>query len=908
MYYQAFSLNGAWEMDYIADVYKGEENPWTEGYYIPNAVPGYWEDMTEQFRMTHLFGKLRMNPEYGLQCYPIAEYVPDMALPNIVGTCFYRRNFSWEKTDREVELYFGGVQNAVSVWLNDRYIGRHEGYSAPFAMKIPADVLQAGENTLVLSVSNDGLTGYNDELVSGLTNRASNQYTGGIYGDVELRVYAAAVRDAVVLISEDCTMAHVQIDGEVGNCQWEVLDGKEVLFQGTADGDFSFSTEKLEKWSPEQPNLYTLRLAFDGGEIQRTFGVRRLLAKGLALELNGEPCYLRGICEHCYYPLEVHPSQDVKFYRDVIKKLKELDFNFIRFHTHIPPEAYMQAADELGMLIEVESPNNTSQTEWAQIVEFCRRHPSVVIYCCGNERMIDEPFLAHLRICAEAVHQKTDGLFSPMSALRGLEYMLIDPARKPYQKEAPFHHDFQRFEVAGEFTDLYNSFTLSNNSYETLKGDWKTVDAWSEVYGKPRLSHEICIHGTYTDLSLKDRYAGTRVGETLMFSSLEKHLADKGVLEKAPVYFQNSCQWQWRARKHCFETMRLSRTVFGYDFLGPIDTHWHTFGYDVGMMNEFYEMKPGETVRNVRMYNGATVLMADLGTNFNFYTGSQLSFGLHISHFGKEELKNAVCNVRLMQGQNCAVYQRFSIGNVKKGSVEKLLDVTLNLPDAKKPQEYKLYITLEAENAFVENEWEIYTFPRVSMPKSETLLIRREMTAKELNEALEQGKDVLLLGGKPFQTAPTTYQVALAGRTEGNLATVIADHPVLKDLPHSGYCGWQFRHLMEGGEAVRFESDKVPFNPIIEMVSSHKYVIRQAALFEAKVGRGRLLVCGLRFDENDPAANWLKARLIAYASGDEFAPETELDAEQVRLLIETKGRALSPNANLALNPNDKTAQ
>jgi hypothetical protein len=354
--------------------------------------------------------------------------------------------------------------------------------------------------------------------------------------------------------------------------------------------------------------------------------------------------------------------------------------------------------------------------------------------------------------------------------------------------------------------------------------------------------------------------------------------------------------------------MRLSRTVAGYDFLGPIDTHWHTFGYDVGMMNEFYELKPGETVRNVRMYNGATVLLADLGTNFNFYAGSELNFELHISHFGQEDLKNGECTIRLMQGQKSVVSRRFTVGDVKKGSVEKLLDVSLDLPEAQKPEECKLYITLDAENALVENEWEIYTFPKVALPQSKDLLIREGMTAGELYEALEEGKDVLLLSGKPFQTAPTTYQIALAGRTEGNLSTVIEDHPILKDFPHSGYCGWQFRHLMEGGEAVRFESDKVPFNPIIEMVSSHKYVIRQAALFEAKAKNGRLLVCGLRFDENDPAANWLKARLIAYATGDEFVPETTLNDEQLRLLIETKGRTLSANANLALNPNDKTVQ
>lgn len=55
--------------------------------------------------------------------------------------------------------------------------------------------------------------------------------------------------------------------------------------------------------------------------------------------------YLRGICEHCYYPETVHPTHDIDFYRNVILTIKKLGFNFIRFHTHIPVEEYMQAAE-----------------------------------------------------------------------------------------------------------------------------------------------------------------------------------------------------------------------------------------------------------------------------------------------------------------------------------------------------------------------------------------------------------------------------------------------------------------------------------------------------------------------------------------------------------------------------------
>lgn len=189
MLYTPFLLNGAWEMYYQEEKYIGTKSPLSDGYedsvadaagtepedrssnVIENAIPGYWEDMTEAFEEAPFFRELRINPEYGLQRYPMAGSPPDMALPNVVGNFFYRRRFVLSKEaeqDKEnfggtadaVVLHFEGVQNAVSAWINDVYLGHHEGYSAPFDMKIPDGVLKDGENTIVLSVSNHRLEGY----------------------------------------------------------------------------------------------------------------------------------------------------------------------------------------------------------------------------------------------------------------------------------------------------------------------------------------------------------------------------------------------------------------------------------------------------------------------------------------------------------------------------------------------------------------------------------------------------------------------------------------------------------------------------------------------------------------------------------------------------------------------------
>jgi len=908
MLYEAILLNGAWDMGYSEDAYTLEKMPTVELTPVSNAVPAYWEDMAEAFAMTPFFGKLKINPEYGIQKYPIHGTVPDMALPNIIGNFFYKRSFACDNVDDVATLHFAGVQNAVSVWINDIYLGRHEGYSAEFEFGIPSGILNIGENTVFMSVSNHRLKGYDGEPVTGLTSRAANECTGGVTGDVEIRFYSSPLRDAIIFVADDCSKIDVKtVSTEPIKFDWEIYDGECLIKCGSSTGEFSAQTDGLERWSPENPKLYTLKIIYGDTVLTREFGVRRLLADGVHFRLNGVSYYLRGICEHCYFPETVHPNHDKTFYRNLIKKVKSLGFNFIRFHTFVPEEEYMQAADELGILVQVESPNNTTVEEWKEIVRACRRHTSVVIYCCGNEMMMDEPFIEHLKECSVVVHENTDSLFSPMSALRGLEYWWEDSDEVEGTVAEPFKHNPGRFKTVAEFSDMYNSYVLGHHSYTSLEVNPKMVDEWSSLYNKPRVSHEICIDGTYTNLSLKDRYKGSRIGRTQMLSSIEKHLEDKGILDKAPLYFRNSSEWQRRVRKYCFEATRMSENIAGYDFLGPIDTHWHTFGYDVGMMNEFYELKPGESVRNVLMYNSETVLLTDIGNSFNLRSGDEISFGVYSSYYGGKVIENAMLTIRLIIDDRVANRTWVSVDRLVDGKVSKLHDFSAKLPEVDTCKQLKLYITLEGDELFAENEWELYLFPDKKALAGECI-ITDGMSADELEKALADGKDVVIFGTEPFSSLPTTYQIALAGRTSGNLATVIADHPLLNEIPNEGFCGWQFAKLMEDGKAVCFECDNVPFEPIIEVVSTHKFAILQAALFEFRVLSGRLLVCGFKFDDSDPGAKWLRNRIIEYAQSDEFNPKHKLDEFQLHSLLNAREVKVLKNTNFAFNANDKTTR
>ena len=904
--YDAVPLDGAWEMAYRPYAHESVDYPRFEGVKVEGAVPGYWEDMLDAFRAAGMKDEFRINPLYGRQRLPITGWADDTTLPNISGCVYYRRTVVLDRTDAAV-LAFEGVRNQVHVWINGRFVAFRAGFSTPFELNVPKGVLVKGTNEIVLAVSNNPNLGYCD-YVSGLTTRAVFRATGGVNGKLELRFPRNGLGDVYVTTAQDLKTFTVHVAGGV-RFSYEIREDERVLARGKAKGDFTLPTEGFAFWSPEKPCRYELALATPQGTYLQKFGIRRLVADGEKLRLNGKPVYLRGVTEHCYFAKTVHLPRDLGYYRMITAKRKELGFNFVRFHTFVPPEEYLEATDELGMAVHMESPNFVSVPEFAAIVAFARRHPSVVIYCTGNETRIDRMAEAYLRDVADIVHARTDALFSPMSAMRGVEYALMKG--RDAVVSAPFPHNAERMARLAPFCDMFTSYQLGLTSYESLnRGSSADLDAWGDAYGgKPRTSHEICIDGSYIDFGLEKLYPpDSPILKTGLFSEPRRVLAEKGLLDRADVYFRNSCEWMRRIRKFTFEKLRAADRVAGFDFLGDINTHWHTFGYSVGMMDEFYRLKPGETVENVLRYNSAAVLLSDLGSDFNVRAGEPKRVAISLSNYAGDA-KGGQLDLTLVRDDGKSEWtETRKVGDVRDGGVVRLGAFDVAVPASDRPVKYLLRASFAGGDVKAENEWEIYAFPKAAvLPVPANVRVVEQIGEADLLAAMEKGERVLLLGAGPFKSLPTTYRIGMAGRTSGNYATVIKEgHPALKGMPHDGFCGWQFRRLMEGGRAVQLEAG-VPFDPVIDVASSVKFPIRQALLFEYRVGKGRLLVCSFAFKADDPAAAWLRTRLVDYAAGEAFDPAQTLTADQVHAVLNAPLLSGAQNKNRARNPNDPSS-
>ena len=700
------SLNGEWEMAYRPYAHEVVDYPEFSGVKITEAVPGYWEDMVQAFRTAGMKDEFRINPLYDRQRLPIHGWANDTTLPNIYGCFYYRRIVELDRTADAV-LAFEGVRNQVHVWVNGQFVAFRAGFSTPFELSVPGDVLRRGTNEIVLAVSNNPNLGYGD-YVSGLTTRSVFRSTGGVNGNLELRFPRNELGDVYVTTAKDLKTFTVHVAGGV-HFDYAISDGGAVVANGVASGDFTLPTDGFTFWSTEAPKRYDLALVTPQGTYRQKFGIRRLVADGEKFRLNGRPIYLRGVTEHCYFAKTIHLPRDIGYYRMITAKRKELGFNFVRFHTFVPPVEYLEATDELGMVVHMESPNFVSEPEFAAIIAFARRHPSVVIYCTGNETRIDRIAEAYLRDVAEMVHERTDSLFSPMSAMRGIEYALV-PGRDVVVK-SPFPHNAERMARVAQHCDMFTSYQLGLTSYSSLNGGPSSkLDAWGDVYcGKPRISHEICIDGSYVDFGLEKMYPpDSPILKTGLFSEPRRVLAEKGLFDRADAYFRNSCEWMRRIRKFTFEKLRAADRVAGYDFLGDINTHWHTFGYSVGMMDEFYRMKPGETVEDVLRYNSAVVLLSDFGGDFNVAAGKPKRVALSASNYAADA-KDGRLRVSLVScddGREVWSETR-SVGDVRCGELTQLGSFEVCVPASDRPVKYLLRASLSGDGAKADNEWEV---------------------------------------------------------------------------------------------------------------------------------------------------------------------------------------------------------
>src|SRR5581483_2160769 len=327
----------------------------------------------------------------------------------------YRRHFNVppEAKGKRVFVDFEGAMTASTVWINGERLGEYKGGYTPFSFEITPHLNFDGENVLAVAVDSTERPdippfGYEIDYLT----------FGGIYREVWLRIVPGTfvedifVRPKDVLTSKpsldvDCFLQHTEASGRL-TLEAELLDGDQSIVkasQGVPKASPSVDPVAhtihfpvlggIKLWDLEHRNLYHVRVRLLRGsqvidEDSRRFGFREAQFTDHGFELNGKIIKLRGLDRHQTFPYvgQAMPSRVQR--RDAQILRKNLKCNIVRTSHYPQSRHFLDACDELGLLVLEEIPGwqHIGDQAWQDIsVDNVRRmirrdwnHPSIILW------------------------------------------------------------------------------------------------------------------------------------------------------------------------------------------------------------------------------------------------------------------------------------------------------------------------------------------------------------------------------------------------------------------------------------------------------------------------------------------------------------------------------------------------
>lgn len=329
---------------------------------------------------------------------------------------------------RRVVLHFEVIGYEALLFVNGREAGSHHGDFTPWEIDVTALVTPGKKAVLALRVFSDFAYEGQAPTVKHVYGSAwaPHNIKGGIWQEAWLRLEPAQ-RVSEALVTPEMTTSSILVDCKVVNdaatpCAATIYAAlapaeralatgpakavpvREVTLQpGVNRLSFRLPLEQPRLWTPDTPSLYHLLLpVVAGGKTVSAktvrFGFRTFKADGDRFLLNGKYVYLFG--ENCPSVVFGGNPEGPEAERAALAKyllgFKALGYNIVRCpHMPIIPAAF-EIADEIGLMFYDEwgwafqdkldpSFERTNLQELAEWGVRDYNHPSVVMWCCGNE-------------------------------------------------------------------------------------------------------------------------------------------------------------------------------------------------------------------------------------------------------------------------------------------------------------------------------------------------------------------------------------------------------------------------------------------------------------------------------------------------------------------------------------------
>ena len=822
-----------------------------------------------------------------------------------VGAAWLRRTVtvpeSWR--GKRVVLFLERPHWETQVWLGERYLGRQNSLCAPHQYDF--GLLEPGTYTLTVKVDNTPKIGVGDaNLASGYANLAHSltEHTqtnwNGVVGRTELRatdpvwledvqvypnVAASAVRVVVAVqrITEAAVTGHLTLEvaGYPELSVPVVCEAKETRLEAV------YPLPNTACWSEFTPVLHTLQVRFDAAEQDYTddravrFGLREFKTQGRQFLLNGAPVFLRGTLECCVFPLTGYPPTEVAPWTRLMKTAQAHGLNHLRFHSWCPPEAAFTAADELGLLLQVEGPfwaafgsdpdvDRFAYAEGERILKTYGNHPSFGLLAVSNEpsgaamNRFFAGILAHWRD-TDPRHVYTGGSGWPSIPENDFH---VTPTPRAYRWGEGLSG---RFNAEPFSTDL--DYTEFISQYEV-----------------PVVSHEIGEWTSYPGFSQIDKYTG--VLEPRNLRAFRASLEANGLLEDAERFTAASGKLQVLLYKEEIEAALRTPEFGGFQLLSLSDFPGQGTAL-VGVLDAFWDSKGYVTPEAFREFCAETVLLARL-PKVVWQQGETFTAGLEVAHFGAHPLRNQTLFWQVVTADGAPIAgDKLHIAEIPLGSGIPLGHIELSLNE---PAPARLTLQVGLEGTPYRNHWDVWLYP-AQLTEPEGVHVTRFLDEPSL-EVLRGGGSVLLL--PPAESVRSEIPLGFTtpfwntAWTEGqppHTLGVVCDpaHPAFAFFPTYFHSSWQWWELLHGSKCLQLDGlpqVETPIRVIDDWFSNRKL----ALALEAQVLGGKLLVCSadLASDlDHRPVARQLRYSLLRYMNSKAFTPGGKLRVDDIATLV-----------------------
>ena len=658
--------------------------------------------------------------------------------------------------------------------------------------------------------------------------------------------------------------------------------------------------------------------------------------------------YIRGCAAH-EHENNCNLSE-YEFYKKNILMAKSYGYNTIRFHSVVPTEECFRAADDLGILIHIEirkvndnydniremllgKNDFISDEELYEIINSLYNHPSFMVYCVGNELRFpgkkprvseireiirrEDPTRLFLDTCADGEYDRTTVDFD----VQHMSYYF------PYGTHADMFSDMDNLLCVPAMREIE---MISENEHGSVSRGLKIP--------RPMIAHEVCHYTSWRDFyALRDKFKKYNRPLPWWVEEEIKMIEAKGYKEGFKETLQITKNFQFRCWKTALENLRASTVLSGFHMLQFADTDKYENSNGVV---DCFDDPHGISAEEFRKFNADTVLLARLPKQI-FTSGESVRIPVLLSQFmiAPPALADFFYEIRL----NGETKREGSLLEIDTGAsgLYNICNINTKIPESESAAKYELICKLKfTDGSVCENSWELWGFPKYEcpIPLNAKCDMKEDYLKKSFNfnenarltitdklddtlfERLSAGEDVMLI----YRTEWTRHLLhkGMAApkysfrHTWERYKGVIWDRGTLNGGPDKsallnkygfisdGEINYQYYHLIEDSDKINLDDFPCEAESIVsgldksarDRFDATKFRMPELTYdrtmrhfsyaFSLKVGKGRLLVTGFNFTNQEPATFAMLKALVSYANSSDFTSGAEISVKDLKAYLE----------------------